>query len=266
MGGKHCRRKRFLKTTLILTLKASLQEYRDAQKLKGKKEGRLFKAAGTFSVANTSRRESEVHSSREREAVEEGSLEQWKRKGDWQNYNRRCEQEKENRSRKDEEYNWRVERAHRDAGLQGCSLRSPPGPLPPINDQRELKRENDMGFKERYESRRVVEYKMPSSRMGQEESILGSSRGDASKFSNESGSEEEAHHGIEELRRKGDFANWKTAVVKREETKKGEGNQSAQSLPPPLERDEEDEIQRLHRCSHYLGWRRRCLNARFSVK
>ena len=26
------------------------------------------------------------------------------------------------------------------------------------NDQRELKRENDMGFKERYESRRVVEY------------------------------------------------------------------------------------------------------------
>ena len=264
MGGKHCRRKRFLKTTLILTLKASLQEYRDAQKLKGKKEGRLFKAAGTFSVANTSR--VEVHSSREREAVEEGSLEQWKRKGDWQNYNRRCEQEKENRSRKDEEYNWRVERAHRDAGLQGCSLRSPPGPLPPINDQRELKRENDMGFKERYESRRVVEYKMPSSRMGQEESILGSSRGDASKFSNESGSEEEAHHGIEELRRKGDFANWKTAVVKREETKKGEGNQSAQSLPPPLERDEEDEIQRLHRCSHYLGWRRRCLNARFSVK
>merc|ERR1719500_679738 len=82
--------------------------------------------------------------------------------------------------------------------------------------------------------------------MGQEESILGSSRGDASKFSYESGSEEEAHHGIEELRRKGDFANWKTAVVKREETKKGEGNQSAQSLPPPLERDEEDEIQRLH--------------------
>ena len=62
-------------------MKASLQEYRDAQKLKRKKDGRLFEAASASSVANTSRRESEAHSSRERRDHVEGSLEEWKRRG-----------------------------------------------------------------------------------------------------------------------------------------------------------------------------------------
>jgi len=221
------------------------KEYREAQKLNRKRDGAHLEAAGTNGVTITSR-EPKQEASRKCHAYEQGSLEEWKRRGDWQ-YFARCEREKlkETESRKDEEYSWRVERVHRDSS----NLRSPPGPLPSIHDRRELKWENVSGFKDRYESRRVVEYKMPSSRMGQE--ILGSSRGNASKLSNESdsgwGSEGEAQHGIEELRRRGDFANWKTAVVKKEEIKKEEGGQRAKTLPPAPEKDEEEEIERLHR-------------------
>ena len=172
-----------------------------------------------------------------REAFEERCHQGWNR----------CEQEMGKRGRKSEEHSWRVERADRDRTVQGGLMRSPTGPCPSLDDQKE----NVRGFRERFESRRVIEYKMDTRRIRQEE-MVGSSRGDESKLSNDSGcGSGEAFHGIEELCRRGDFANWKTAMVKKEGVKRGEEYQSAKTQPPAVERDEDEEIQRLHRFSSW---------------
>jgi len=167
-----------------------------------------------------------------REAFEERCHQGWNR----------CEQEMGKRGRKSEEHSWRVERADRDRTVQGGLMRSPTGPCPSLDDQKE----NVRGFRERFESRRVIEYKMDTRRIRQEE-MVGSSRGDESKLSNDSGcGSGEAFHVIEELHRRGDFANWKTAFVKKEEMKRGEEERCPRTLPPAVERDEDEEIQRLH--------------------
>jgi len=171
-------------------------------------------------------------------AFDEGHHQEWKRREE--HSANICERE-----RKGEEYSWRVERAHRERKAQGGHLRSPTGHCPSLEDQKELKREKPRGFRERFESRSVIDYKMYTSRLGQEE--MSPRRGDECKLSNDSGcGSEEAFHGIEELQRRGDFANWKTAMVKNEEMRRGIEDQSAKTLPPPVERDEDEEIQRLH--------------------
>ena len=229
------------KSTLIWLRKLVLflQEYRKAQFNK-KKEGD-FEASSLSSATNT-RCEREEPASSKREAFEEGSHQGWKRRREY--VGTRGELERENRGRKSEEYSWRVERAGRDRKVQVCQLRGPSGPCPSLDDQKE----NVRGFRERYESRMVIEHNMDTSRVGQEE-MVGSSR-DESKLSNVSGcGSEEVFNEIEELCRRGDFANWKTAMVKKEGLKRGEEEPKTKTLPPAVERDEDEEIQRLHRFS-----------------
>jgi len=227
----HCRGTQHVRKAL-----QKKKEYRKAQFNK-KKEGD-FEAA---SLASATRRDPEEPASSKREAFEEGSHQGWKRR--WEHVGTCGERERVNRSRKSEEYSWRVEKVGRDRKMQGCHLRSPSGPCPSLDDQKE----NVRGFMARIESRRVIEYKMDTSSRVKQEEMCDSGREDWSKLSNDSGcGSGEAFHGIEELCRRGDFANWKTAMVKKEGVKRGEEYQSAKTQPPAVERDEDEEIQRLH--------------------
>jgi len=226
----HCRGTQHVRKAL-----QKKKEYRKAQFNK-KKEGD-FEASSLSSATNT-RCEREERASSKREAFEEGSHQGWKRRRE---YVGTCDElERENRGRKSEEYSWRVERADRDRRVQGCHLRSPTGSCPSLDDQKE----NVRGFMARFESRRVIEYKMDTSSRVEH---CDSGRGDWSKLSNDCGfGSEEALHGIEELCRRGDFTNWKTVMVKKEELTRGEEYQGAKTQPPVVERDEDDEVQRLH--------------------
>jgi len=229
----HCRGTQHVRKAL-----QKKKEYRKAQFNK-EKEGD-FEAACLSNATNTRRKPEEPASSK-RETFEEESHQRWKRRRE--HVGTLGELERENRGRKSEEYSWRVERADRDRRVQGCHLRSLTGPCPSLDDQKE----NVRGFMARFESRRVIEYKMDtSSRVGQEETS-DSGREDWSKLSNDSScGSEEAFHGIEELCRRGDFANWKTTMVKKEGLKRGEEEPKTKTLPPAVERDEDEEIQRLH--------------------
>merc|ERR1712130_403863 len=170
-----------------------------------------------------------------------------RRERDYRDSHGRRDSDSRDRSWRSEEYSWREERP------RGDRRRAPP-PL-------EFKRETDRGYRETEDTNRGYrerkEEKLGRNGLGEEER-WGSSMQDTSHYSNDSGrGSAEGYHGggptyhdegLEELGRKGDFANWRTAVVKRDrdvERREDEGSTSV--LPPPVEREEEEDIDRLHK-------------------
>ena len=141
--------------------------------------------------------------------------------------------------RMNEEYSWQDERS---SSRRGYSSR---------DYHRQLKRESE----EEYRDRREPEGKKSRDRSGEEER-WGSSL-DTSHFSNDSGhgssegrGRETYYHDedLEEVGRSGDFANWRTAVVKRDVDSRSREEESSTSVcPPPVERSDEEDIERLHK-------------------
>ena len=142
--------------------------------------------------------------------------------------------------RMNEEYSWQDERSSSRRRYSSQDY------------HRQLKRENE----EEYRDRREPEGKKSRDRSGGEEERWGSSL-DTSHFSNDSGhgstegrGRETYYHDedLEEVSRSGDFANWRTAVVKRDVDSRSREEESSTSVcPPPVERSDGEDIERLHK-------------------
>ena len=138
-----------------------------------------------------------------------------------------------------EEYSWQDERSSSRRRYSSQDYHS------------QLKRESE----EEYRDRRGSEGKKSRDR-SKEEERWGSSL-DTSHFSNDSGHGSTEGRGretyyndedLEEVGRSGDFANWRTAVVKRDvESRSREEESSTSVCPPPVERSDEEDIERLHK-------------------
>ena len=199
---------------------------------------------------------------------EEVSYQEWKmrrREGERDNGGRRERDSRDDSGRRErnsswrnEEYSWREERPHGDRRREG-NLRT----TPPVEFKRETDRghrESDRGHRESdrghrgsdrghresdrgHRERREVEEKQGSSRLAEEEG-WGSRRDEAQD--GYGGGPVYHDDGLEELGRRGDFTNWKTAIVKRDVERRDE-EPSTSVLPPAVERGEDEDIERLHK-------------------
>jgi len=134
--------------------------------------------------------------------------------------------------RMNEEYSWQDERSSSRRRYSSQEY------------HRQIKRESEEEYSKRSRDR------------SREEERWGSSL-DTSHFSNDSGHGSTEGRGretyyndedLEEVGRSGDFANWRTAVVKRDvESRSREEESSTSVCPPPVERSDEEDIERLHK-------------------